>query len=319
MAEQSQTKKKYTVGKTVLMILLFSVSIVSLMCGLVISFGYVRLKLVCTSEITGVVTEVSTDSIESIDSIETKYLNEYDVTLHIALESDGVFPKEMIYCDAKHNEDVGTKMTIHYSPKDPEDYYINNWFDLYKLTGIVVLGLAILSYLSFGYIRRSSKAINVKDSRQDNEIAFVSPYGRFVLYDKVYECNIPCEWNSEYREEVYIYLECDSPDDINPTKCYERFEEFISNGEQTAFEIKKKVAEHFMSKPELFKEGSSVESLMEDINFSSVYFYRNGETDFNFHDPYSVFVREIYVKYKSDGTKEITYFDENGNMTTEAI
>ena len=46
MAEQSQTKKKYTVGKTALMILLFSVSIVSLMCGLVISFGYVRRKLV---------------------------------------------------------------------------------------------------------------------------------------------------------------------------------------------------------------------------------------------------------------------------------
>lgn len=129
---------------------------------------YNDLKSSCTAEIAGIVDQKSKGRVSSIDPADKRYLSSNSrkkFWIHIkvkpAEDAPGDFRIRTIYAD-NGPEKVGDLLTIHYSPDDPDKYYISDRVDSYKAAATVAFVLGALVFagavLLAVYVYRSEKA-----------------------------------------------------------------------------------------------------------------------------------------------------------------
>ncbi|MBR1384940.1 MAG: hypothetical protein IJ555_14210 [Ruminococcus sp.] len=152
-------KHSCSVGTVLLILLLLAVSSTAFAGGLIRSGILLSRRIVCTEQIVGVVDEVTTRYISSLDEVETRYLDngEGETKIHIALEPDGAFNRDGIYASGVYGDELRTEITIHYSPKHPDNYYINDWLRFYRNTGIFTLVTGVLTVLLASFLVRAGK------------------------------------------------------------------------------------------------------------------------------------------------------------------
>lgn len=157
--EQSDTQSSDK-AKIMCVIMVFVFSIICFLAGAWQYSIYANLRDHCTAEIIGVVDQANKGRISGDDPVATRYLsNEKNRTkLHIKIEPDGVFNRERIYANPESNEEVGSEVIIHYSPDDPDLYYLNEHFTYYRDAAIIVSGIGIASligtFLLAGYVKK---------------------------------------------------------------------------------------------------------------------------------------------------------------------
>ena len=163
--EQSDTQSSDK-AKIMCVIMVFVFSIICFLASAWQYSIYTSLRDHCTAEIVGVVDQANKGRISGDDPVATRYLsNEKNRTkLHIKIEPDGVFNRKRIYANPESNEEVGSEVIIHYSPDDPDLYYLNEHFTYYRDAAIIVFGIGIASligtFLLAGYVKRKSKSEN---------------------------------------------------------------------------------------------------------------------------------------------------------------
>ena len=354
-----EKRKTYT-GRILLTILFFSIVLVLFIVGIVNSIMMLHLRSVCTSEAAGVVREITTGFVKSIDRTEIRFLDEGEnkQVMHIAVDPASGFGKECIYANPGRDDKVGTEVTIHFSPDDPYDHYINSWLGTYKKTGIFTLATgaaALLSFLLLLKLNRANKAEKQKNTRRN--MIFDSPYCRFYFEysgDVGYEGDVEWEFNksgekkclvyfdtdvlpSESREDflemtrAILYGESDDRDitqlaadtpqlmSVAPGECYKRLQKYLYDKERTDLMIRKTVADYFLFKPELIKEGSTEQELMDGLELSFIGSYRNGNIEFSIYFSQNIYTDDLRVVIKPDDSKEIRYNTDDSRYTGEEI
>ena len=96
-------------------------------------------------------------------------------------------------------------------------------------------------------------------------------------------------------------------EDIRPGECYRKMESILSDRKRVDTEIRKDIAEYFLSKPELIEENSTMEALMKGISISFISVYRNGVIEYGIYDAEGIYVDDLTVVIKEDGTRDIHY------------
>ena len=108
----------------------------------------------------------------------------------------------------------------------------------------------------------------------------------------------------EFEELVQVLPEFE---DVRPGKCYRKLESILSDRQRIDTEIREAIAEHFIFKPDLIKENSTMEDLMKGISISFITVYRNGVIEYGIFDAGDIYVDDLVVVIKEDGSKDIKY------------
>lgn len=96
-------------------------------------------------------------------------------------------------------------------------------------------------------------------------------------------------------------------EEIRPGKCYHRLESILSDRKRIDTEIRQAVADYFLPKPDLIAENATRQELMDGISLSLISVYRNGITEYDIFDTEGIYVDDLKVVVKEDGTREICY------------
>ena len=328
--------------------LVFAVSAVFFALGKWQMSNYDKLKNACTSEVTGTVVNVSQGHIDY--SVESKNLSG-KYWKHIKVETDDIFKHNNIYATRGASK-RGDEIIIHYDPKDPDNYYVGNDADNYITSaGFAYAASGLMCVVAIFILIIAIKRSKPQNQTAKQDIYFDTPYCRFLFVDSRdigYEGEV--EWNLNLAREKTItaFFETDTSDaapregyygliekrlvdskvidyDINklilkipqlrniqPGKCYIRLDRILSDKERTDHDIKKLVADYFLFRTELIKENSSEQEIESRLELSYIGVYRNGDTEFGIHSASNIYVDELRLVVKSNGSKEIRYrTDEN--------
>ncbi len=205
---------------------------------------------------------------------------------------------------------------------------------------IVVFVMVILPII---LTKQHNKA--VKQNCTDH-VRFNTPFCSFLFEDRGepgYEGQIEWEYNPGDDKACELFFETDDPvnppdggyagtamvqseytgvsdldieklvqvlpefEEIMPGKCYQRLESILSDKKRIDTEIRQAIADHFMSKPDLISENATWQDLMDGISISLISVYRNGTTKFHIFDTRGIYVDDLNVVIKADGTLEILY------------
>ena len=205
---------------------------------------------------------------------------------------------------------------------------------------IVVFVMVILPII---LTKQHNKA--VKQNCTDH-VRFNTPFCSFLFEDRGepgYEGQIEWEYNPGDDKTCELFFETDDPvnppdggyagtamvqseytgvsdldieklvqvlpefEEIMPGKCYQRLESILSDKKRIDTEIMQAIADHFMSKPDLIPENATWQDLMDGISISLISVYRNGTTEYHIFDTRGIYVDDLNVVIKADGTREILY------------
>lgn len=108
----------------------------------------------------------------------------------------------------------------------------------------------------------------------------------------------------EFEKLVQVLPEFE---DVRPGKCYRKLESILSDRQRIDTEIREAIAEHYIFKPDLIKENSTMEDLMKGISISFITVYRNGVIEYGIFDAGDIYVDDLVVVIKEDGSKDIKY------------
>lgn len=341
-------KQQNSIGKTLILILLFCISLLIFAFCLIDCGMYLRLKFVCTAEVTGVVDEIKTGFVKSTDQTELRFVHEGEnkMIMRIAIDPDSGFGKDCVYANCDNENLIGTEMTVYYSPDDPFDHYIGSLLNTCKNTLILtaVSGAALI--ILFLLLLKTKKQKPERQPQTPN-IYFDSPFCRFYYYgnniEAGYEGNVKWTENAPDQTDTDVFLEVDIPDadtsaaidavlqkytDANapeipdvygladqfaairailPVEAYSRAERILSDRQRVDYEIRISAADYFLRKPALIKENTDVQTLMDGMSLTFIGFYRNGNTEFSIPFNKHIYVDDLHIVIKADGTKEIRY------------
>ena len=341
-------KQKNSIGKILILIFLFSITLLIFIACIIECGMYLRLKFVCTAEVTGVVDEIKTGFVKSIDQTELRFVNEGEnkTIMHIAIDPDSGFGKDCVYANCDNEDLLGTEMTIYYSPDDPFDHYIGSLLNTCKNTLILTAVSGAVLFFLFRRMKKLKGKTTVSQP-QTLHLYFDSPFCRFFYYgnsiEAGYEGNVKWTENATDQSDTDIFLEVDIPDAdtsanidavlqkykdenapeipdvfgladqfeairaILPLESYNRAERLLLDRQRVDYEIRKSVADHFLHKPELIKENTDEQVLMDGLSLTFIGFYRNGNTEFSIPFTKHIYVEDLHIVIKADGTKEIRY------------
>ena len=210
-----EKKKSYT-GRILLDILLFCIVLVVFVCAAAESVMRIRLKFVCTEKVTGVVEDISTGFVKTVDLTERRFLDEGEnkTAMRIAIDPASGFGRECIYANPRSGETVGTEITVFYSPEDSFDHYIRSWFDLYKTTGLVTVGslaAAVLLIVRLKKLRRLNAL--AAEENVPRHLYYDTQWGRFLFDytgDVGYECEMEWPMNQRGEKTLLAYFDTDA-------------------------------------------------------------------------------------------------------------
>ena len=79
------------------------------------------------------------------------------------------------------------------------------------------------------------------------------------------------------------------------------------------------MADYFLRKPALIKEGSTEQELMDGIELSFIGAYRGGNTEFSIYFAENIYVTDLHIIVLPDGQKEISYMNYDREKVREAL
>lgn len=165
-------------AKVICVIITFVLSVVILLAAIWQLSIYTDLTTNCTAEISGIVDQKSKGRVSSIDPADTRYLSsnsrkKYWIHIKVkpAEDDPGTFRIKTIYAD-NGPEKVGDLLTIHYSPDEPDKYYISDRVDYYKTAAIFAFAMSaavfIGAILLAVYVYRSNRSKKLKEAAEED-------------------------------------------------------------------------------------------------------------------------------------------------------
>ena len=173
-----------------------------------------------------------------------------------------------------------------------------------------------------GFFGLFSKKEKQESAPEQERLYKETPFGRFIYVEygdeHGYEGDIPWEQNiGKEFPEVSVFFHTDSSNTMEAGVTYERLEKLLSDPQRTDFEIKHDLAQHFLFKEGMVKEGSTLEEIIDELEIEGFHLYSN-ETHIMVLG--EIFVSELYMAILPDGTKEARYISyDDGNPVTEKI
>ncbi len=143
---------------------------------------------------------------------------------------------------------------------------------------------------------------------------FDSPYCRFYYMSNPdtnefgYEGEM--KLSGDWAEYLTLYIDTDSPETLDANLCYTRLQNILSGREDINQEVKRSMTDYFLSRPELTDDSCAEQEILNGFELSWLGIFRNGEIQLSF-DASGIYVSDITVRLKADGTKEIKYTDDN--------
>lgn len=114
-------------------------------------FTYFDMKNRCSAQTTAIVSSTSMVRYRSYrETPETQYISEpmkRKQRMQLLVDTDSRFRYKSIYADSR-GEKAGNKLIIHYSPADPDTYYIGDRVNDYRNTAVIMLVLGVLVLFS---------------------------------------------------------------------------------------------------------------------------------------------------------------------------
>ena len=173
-----------------------------------------------------------------------------------------------------------------------------------------------------GFFGLFSKKEKQESAPEQERLYKETPFGRFIYVEygdeHGYEGDIPWEQNiGKEFPEVSVFFQTDSVDTTEANVTYGRLEKLLSDPQRTDFEIKHDLAQHFLFREGMVKEGSTLEEIIDELEIEGFHLYSN-ETHIMVLG--GIFVSELYMAILPDGTKEARYISyDDGNPVTEKI
>ena len=173
-----------------------------------------------------------------------------------------------------------------------------------------------------GFFGLFSKKEKQESAPEQERLYKETPFGRFIYVEygdeHGYEGDIPWEQNiGKEFPEVSVFFQTDSVDTTEANVTYGRLEKLLSDPQRTDFEIKHDLAQHFLFREGMVKEGSTLEEVMDGLEIEGFHLYSNETHIMVLGD---IFVSELYMAILPDGTKEARYISyDDGNPVTEKI
>ncbi len=120
---------------------------------------------------------------------------------------------------------------------------------------------------------------------------------------------------------VGVYLDTDSPDTTEATKCYAMFKETMADMDRFDFEMKKLIADYCLFNPELTDGKSTQQQLIDSMFFYWMGFFRNGniEVSIDSRGEHGFYASSVHLTLKSDGSKEIQIEGYYGETRTDKL
>ena len=173
-----------------------------------------------------------------------------------------------------------------------------------------------------GFFGLFSKKEKQESAPEQERLYKETPFGRFIYVEygdeHGYEGDIPWEQNiGKEFPEVSVFFQTDSVDTTEANVTYGRLEKLLGDPQRTDFEIKHDLAQHFLFREGMVKEGSPLEEIIDGLEIEGFHLYSN-ETHIMVQG--DIFVSELYMAILPDGTKEARYISyDDGNPVTEKI
>lgn len=173
-----------------------------------------------------------------------------------------------------------------------------------------------------GFFGLFSKKEKQESAPEQERLYKETPFGRFIYVEygdeHGYEGDIPWEQNiGKEFPEVSVFFQTDSVDTTEANVTYGRLEKLLSDPQRTDFEIKHDLAQHFLFREGMVKEGSTLEEIIDELEIEGIHLYSNETHIMVLGD---IFVNELYMAILPDGTKEARYISyDDGNPVTEKI
>ena len=115
-----------------------------------------------------------------------------------------------------------------------------------------------------------------------------------------------------------VYIDCETPDSLDASRCYEKLERLASDRERTEYKVKSLLAEHFLnSRPDLIRDragaAATKEELINDLKIAFISIYRSGDIVISLDTGYWFDIRGdgVDVILKDDGTAEFGYYEDD--------
>ncbi|GEM_PF-5992714 len=173
-----------------------------------------------------------------------------------------------------------------------------------------------------GFFGLFSKKEKQESAPEQERLYKETPFGRFIYVEygdeHGYEGDIPWEQNiGKEFPEVSVFFQTDSVDTTEANVTYGRLEKLLGDPQRTDFEIKHDLAQHFLFREGMVKEGSPLEEIIDGLEIEGFHLYSNETHIMVLGD---IFVSELYMAILPDGTKEARYISyDDGNPVTEKI
>ena len=153
------------------------------------------------------------------------------------------------------------------------------------------------------------------EKAQPEKIMFDSPLGTFTYINNPganefgYEGET--QWQSSGRTDpsITVYIDTDSPESTQAGLCYARLEEIFADQERVDDEITERIADHFLSMPNMIAGGYNKQMITDELELCWLGVFRNGDTQFSY-DSAGLYASDISVTIHADGSKEIEYIYE---------
>ena len=162
---------------------------------------------------------------------------------------------------------------------------------------------------------------------KQERIFFDDEYCRFFYFahpnvnEYGYEGEIVPEGAESDLDNVTVYLDADSPETTEATKCYAMFRETMADMDRFDYEMKKLTADYCLLKPELTDGKSTEQQLIDSMFIIWMGFFRNGniELTIDSRGQHGFYLASVHLILKADGSKEIQLEGYYGEVQTDKL
>ena len=122
-------------------------------------------------------------------------------------------------------------------------------------------------------------------------------------------------------DALVVYLEADTPETTEATKCYAMFKETMADMERFDYDMKRLTAAYCIKKPDYFNGKSTEQQLVDSMNICWMGFFRNGniEVSIDSHGEHGLYMDNAHLILKADGSKQIEIEGFYGEKQTDTL
>lgn len=150
------------------------------------------------------------------------------------------------------------------------------------------------------------------EKAQPEKLMLDSPLGTFTYINNPganefgYESETRWEQSGRSDPIITVYIDTDSPESTQAGLCYAKLEEIVADQERIDKDITERIADHFLSMPDMIASGYNKQMITDDMELFWLGVFRNGDTQFSY-DAAGVYANDITVTIHADGSRKIEY------------